>query len=535
LRTSLRIGLALAAVLVAPGADAPPAALGAPVGLAESIPTHCGVESLAAGHEGNVWFTCLIETDYGYGSRVRVGRVTPGGSVAEFGGGLPKNREPGQIVTAADGDLWFPLSSLYLVLHGKRQPPELARVTPGGEVTTYPTGLSAGYDIDDIVASPSGYLWFSAARYEDGKEPSLWQVSPRGTISRLPIELAADASVRLEVGPEGDLWLAKKPASGPAAAAIARFDPSGALSEFGAGIPGFAPGTPLLAADGSGWFFSGASGIVAPTGVGRIDAAGTITDTGAKLQTGGGIVGGSTIGPEGNLWFGFQSGSLGHSAIERVTAAGQVTEFRDCLRYSQPFFGPASLVTGGDGNVWFTSIASRELPGITDPPSIGRITPSGEIAQIYAGVDLEPSWILAGADGAIWFSAGIDEIQRIAPIEGPINTFRVAPLRRAAAGGRATARVVVAGPGELRLKPLALLLPHHRRVRLHGGAVSGSSGGCGAARLPVKPVGAALRRFRQRREASERVAVTFTPRGGTPHTETAKLYFYAPRPHRHRG
>jgi hypothetical protein len=269
--------------------------------------------------------------------------------------------------------------------------------------------------------------------------------------------------------------------------------------------------------------------------VGRITAAGEITDTGAKLETGGGIVGGSTFGSDGNLWFSFQSGTLGQSAIERVTPTGTVTAFRDCLRYSQPYFGPASLLTGADGDIWFTSIASRELPGITDPPSIGRITPSGEITQIYAGVKLEARSILAGPDGAIWFSAGADEIQRIAPIHGPINTFRVAPLRRAAASGAATARVVVPGPGEINLKPLALLLRHHKRVPLQGGMVTASSTACGTTGLRVKPVGAAKTKFRKRRDAVEEVAVTYTPSGGTPYTETAKLDFYAPRPHRRHG
>src|SRR6185312_16484529 len=97
-----RIGLLLAATATAlvcavpaqaqpPGGRrfADPGAAGAPVGIAASFPTHCGVGSLVAGHEGNVWFTCEIETNYGYGSRVKVGRVTPSGQVTEFGGPFP--------------------------------------------------------------------------------------------------------------------------------------------------------------------------------------------------------------------------------------------------------------------------------------------------------------------------------------------------------------------------------------------------------------------------------------------------------------
>lgn len=530
--------LAVVAVL-ALGAGGYPAGASAdaPVGIAQSFPTHCDVKTMTAGREGNVWFTCPVETNYGYGSRMRVGRVTPAGQVSEFGGSFPKNMEPGPIVTAANGDLWFPLNPLYLVLHAKRHPPMIARVTPSGAITTYGLGLSAQYGVGDLVASPSGYLWFTVFRGE-GKGPSLWQISPDGSIARLPIDLGETATGQLEVGPEGSLWFTKKPASGPATEVIARLAPDGSLAEFGAGTAGFWPSSPLLAPDGAFWFLDKSlianTTLLTVTGAGRITPSGGITDTGAKIDAAGGIVGGTTIGSDGNLWFGFQGGTLGQSAVERVTPSGTVTAFRNCLRYSQPWFGPDLLATGADGNVWFTSLASRMLPGITDPPSIGRVTPSGEITQIYAGVSLEPDEIIAGPDGAIWFSAGIEEIQRIAPINGPVNTFHVGPLKRAARNGTATARVAVPGPGQIEIKPLTLLLRHHRRIALHGKGVTATTSACTTARLRVKPVGPALRVFRRRGGAVERVAVTFTPAGGTPFTETAKFGFYAPRRQSHR-
>ena len=86
-----------------------------------------------------------------------------------------------------------------------------------------------------------------------------------------------------------------------------------------------------------------------------------------------------------------------------------------------------------------------------------------------------------------------------------------------------------------RLKPLALLLRHHKRVALEGATVTASSTACGTTALRVEPVGAAKRTFRKRRDAVEEVAVTYTPSGGTPYTETAKLDFYAPWPHRPHG
>lgn len=497
-----------------------PALAAAPQGFAQSFPTKCEVESLAAGREGNVWFACTIETNYGYGSRVKVGRVTPAGEVTEFGGGrFPKNMVPGEIAVAADGDLWVPLEG------GKRAAPVIARVTPSGQITIEKVSVGPKYHVTDLVAGRSGYLWFTTAplatagpRYE-WKDSALWQIAPDGTISKLPFALGGGYP-RLAVGPEGDLWFTSKPASGVATEAFVRLAPGGAPVELGADIPGFSPGLPLFAPDGSAWFFTGEE----PPRAGRISATGEIT-FGTKVEPGSGNVAGSTIGSDGNLWFGFQS------AIERVTASGQVTAFTKCLRYSQPFFGPASLVTAADGNIYFTSLASRSLPAISDPPSIGRITPSGEITQLYAGVRGEAHWILAGPDGAIWFSGGGDEIQRIAPFSGPVNTFHIAPLARGTPTGAATARVVVPGPGTLALRPLAFIPRHHRPVPVHGGAVTATSTACGATFLSVEPVGAAKRAFHLRGFASEEVAVTFTPTGGTPYTETAKLYFHGGKPH----
>jgi streptogramin lyase len=519
------LSASLIALLGVSAAQAQPALADAPQGRAQSFPTKCGVESLAAGREGNVWFACTVETNYGYGTRVRVGRLTAAGKVTEFGGRrFPRNTEPGPIGVASNGDLWFPLNGFFRVAGGRRPAPRLARVTPSGRVTIHRVSIGRKYDILDLVAGPSDYLWFSTATHLEANDPALWQISPDGTISRLPVTLGDDSG--LEVGPEGDLWFTRKPASGAATEAFARLAPGGEVTEFGSDIPGFAPGPPIFAPTGGAWFLTGGK----RPGVGQISATGEITETGAKLDAEGGIIAGLTVGSDGNLWFGFRAGT-GTSAIGRVTANGQVTAFTHCMRYSQPYFGPASLVTGADGNVYFTSVASRELPAISDPPSIGRITPSGEIAQLYAGVHGEARWILAGPDGAIWFSAGLDEIQRIAPLTGPINTFRVARLRRASAGGAATARVVVPGPGTLVLKPVAFVPHHHKPVPVQGQAATATSTACGPTRLPVKPVGAAKRAFHKRGFATETVAVTFTPTGGSPYTETAKLYFYGGKPH----
>jgi virginiamycin B lyase len=509
----------VAAVLAATVLSGPVAAAqaGAPVGIAQSFATKCGVGDLAAGKEGNVWFTCFEETRPAFAGRPKIGRVTPTGQVSEFGAQLPKNEEAGEIVAAPDGNLWFTLNSALRLTPRRPLPPEIGRITPSGQVTTYPLPLGPKYGIGDLVAGPGGYLWFEGAG-------SLWQISPLGTIARLPVDLGQNNVTTLEAGTEGNLWFARKPISGPGSGVIGRLTPGGELSEFGTTIPNFAPTALVAAPDGSLLFIYGGT---AP-GAGRISPSGEFTMGTATLLSPGKILGGAAIGADGNLWYSIQVGFTA-SAIGRVTASDQVTEFRDCLRYGQPYFGPAELVLGADGNLWFTSLESRSLPSISDPPSIGRVTPSGEITQIFAGVNSEASSIVAGPDGAIWFSGGRDEIERIAPFSAPVNTFHVGRAAKAAASGATKLPVTVPGPGTIEAKPQALLLHHRKPVPLGGVTVRTRAQACGAPGLPLRPVGAAKRAFRKHGEARERIAFTFTPAGGTPYTEIAKVDFHRRR------
>jgi streptogramin lyase len=93
--------------------------------------------SIAAGPDGNVWFTENLGD--------AIGRITPSGTITEFpispnGGG------PVDIAAGPDGNLWFTED------HGA-----IGRITPSGTVSEFeiPGGAS------QIVAGPEGNMWFS--------------------------------------------------------------------------------------------------------------------------------------------------------------------------------------------------------------------------------------------------------------------------------------------------------------------------------------------------------------------------------------
>ena len=93
-------------------------------------------------------------------------------------------------------------------------------------------------------------------------------------------------------------------------------------------------------------------------------------------------------------------------AIGRITPSGQVAEFHRCLTPFPGFFGPYALTRGPDGNVWFATYFWNT--GQTSPASIasiGRIAGGGEITEFRLGLsrESEPDELVA-APGRIWFN-----------------------------------------------------------------------------------------------------------------------------------
>ncbi len=90
---------------------------------------------IAAGPDGNLWFTELVGR--------RIGRITTAGVVTEFGG-LSPNAQPRSITAGPDGNLWFTDESV----------PRLGRITTAGVVTEFPLTLAAGGRPAEITARP---------------------------------------------------------------------------------------------------------------------------------------------------------------------------------------------------------------------------------------------------------------------------------------------------------------------------------------------------------------------------------------------
>jgi streptogramin lyase len=90
-------------------------------------------------------------------------------------------------------------------------------------------------------------------------------------------------------------------------------------------------------------------------------------------------------GPDGNLWFTeYFTGNIG-----RITPNGIVTEFP----LGEP--NPTNITSGPDGNLWFTTRYK-----------VGRITPAGAVTLFNIPSDPVPinSGLTTGPDGNLWFA-----------------------------------------------------------------------------------------------------------------------------------
>jgi streptogramin lyase len=116
------------------------------------------------------------------------------------------------------------------------------------------------------------------------------------------------------------------------------------------------------------------------------------------------------LGPDGNMWSIAATGD----AIVRVDARGRRKAFRKGLtRYNS---GPQYLTRGPDGALWFTEVRSR----------VGRIAMDGTIREFSAGIPRRSflGGIVTGCDGNLWFTMYHgNELARITPA-GVVTRFR---------------------------------------------------------------------------------------------------------------
>ena len=499
-------------LLVAFAVAAPAAALGAggPVGLIREIPLHGNAGGIAAGPEGNLWFTQNLPA-----RSVAIGRITPQGKVTRFRQGLSSGTQPSKITAGPDGNLWFTYDGGIRSMTGGG----IGRITPAGQITLFPEPPDLHGVPFEIVAGPDGNLWFNHAAILTPTGQAIGRITPSGEITEFSAGLRESAAVgNLTPGP-GGVWFADESPT----PSIGRITSSGEITEF----PGLRPHEfpivygPTPGPEGNLWFSDNEH---KPALIERITPDGTIERFGTGIDPRAEYAGPFAVGSDGNVWFRLEKRRLAGSpnpevsstAIGRITPSGKITEFNDCLRPMPDYAGPNFLTLGPDGNVWFTTWPSGESahPSRASTPSIGRITPSGKITEFRLGLypSSSPEEMVSGG-GRLWFiDRETNAIGTIAPPRKTPNTFLVLgsePLP-GATGGRL--RLAIPGPGKLTVSGAGL-----RPLETHAPA-------CRArAAITLIPDPRLRRTLASGHSRHLSVRITYKPDGGSPFTQRVKV------------
>ena len=176
------------------------------------------VTSIAAGPDGNLWFTENVD-DTGTTDQ-HIGRMTPAGAFSNFPITAPvADGYLRQIIAGPDSNLWFSLEGTdanYNALGA------IGRITPQGAISIVPLGKFAVPA--DMTVGPDHNLWFTTG-FEVGR------VTPEGQTRLFDPDAKASPGNHIETGgittgPDGALWFAT------ANVKVGRVTTSGAFSFY---------------------------------------------------------------------------------------------------------------------------------------------------------------------------------------------------------------------------------------------------------------------------------------------------------------
>ena len=258
-----------------------------------------------------------------------------------------------------------------------------------------------------------------------------------GAVTEFATRTADAAPQAITLGPGGNVWFTEY-----SAARVGKISTNGSLTEFSSGIsPQSQPAGITTGPDRNIWFTENTAQIA------RIRTDGVVTEFAAGCETRE-----ITTGPNGNLWY---------SCPEQDMIGESARDGRVVATYSVSNGGrPNGIVTGSDGNVWFTngrSISkfdprtrrqtnysiSSPAQNLTVGPDrnvwftehgadkVGKVTPSGVVTEFSRGITprSQPYGITAGPDGNVWFTElAASKIARITP-SGAVTEFTLGPNR----------------------------------------------------------------------------------------------------------
>jgi len=262
--------------------------------------------------------------------------------------------------------------------------------------------LPPGTHAFSMTPGPEGKMWFAGIQtvFSADRTSVVGSIDPAGEVElfRLPKDFSAG---QIAAGADGNLWVSGNfyNEAGYLVSRIGRITPGGAFTEF---VPANHVGgvnSVTAGPDGAVWFtLVYWVGRRARAAVGRIDADGAIVKYPLPSRSGPGAI---VTGSDGNLWFTERGGGV--PKIGRITSAGRITHFRLPNRRTRL----TSLVAGSDGGLWFGQFPLTYGPRTRS--TVGRITMAGKVTQLRIPGRSGSYALAAGPGGGVWFTSSLRE------------------------------------------------------------------------------------------------------------------------------
>jgi hypothetical protein len=203
--------------------------------------------------------------------------------------------------------------------------------------------------------------------------------------------------------------------------------------------------------------------------------------------------------------------------------AGAGTGQTLALKVWRQVSGMTYMAVGHDIPRSLTGSALNTFSGLNIPVKAGDIlglnqaspNPTGCLFDVPGESTLiSPGNLADGASGT-FISAVVERRLNISAVVNPTNTFTLGAITRNKKKGTATLTATVPNPGEL--------TGSGKGVKAAGAAVSSKAVNPGQAQLLIKAKGKQKRKLNETGKVKLNVAVTYTPTGGDPSTQSVKV------------
>jgi streptogramin lyase len=310
--------------------------------------------------------------------------ILPGLNVTRINLGPIGTINPAQITSGSDGNVWV----------AEQTTNDIARVTPAGLVSNFPTGFPGGDIPIGVTSGADGLIYYAdstAGSCRIGRlDPSTgFQVGGFAFTGSAPCSIYQLGND----GTAGNIWFVDVAKNEVGFIAEASWPSPGAYCGVLPTAFSFSTHNAItLGSDGAMYFTESGNGHK----IGRV--AGT---SACALSQGTEIVpslagnhdlGGLALGTDGNLWF----TEVSHDLYGKVTSPTTTVEFQSILNPGN-FANPVWLASGSDGQIW--------IPQGGGAVSFKPATPLMANTQFFTDVaQTDNQSVINGPDGNIWFS-----------------------------------------------------------------------------------------------------------------------------------